>query len=268
VAAIFGGGSDDACILWRLVTDPSGLGSGSHLTFHGPLSAERADRLAAELAARDPATVADYGCGWGELLLRVLEAAPRARGVGVDVHGPDLERGRQAADKRGLADRVVFAEGAATDHASPADVVISCGAYQAFGTVPEALSALRELVNPGGLLLFGTEIWDRTPTERQLANMWPGMTLDACLYLPDLVDTAVAAGFRPLRIQTATRGEWEEFESGYAVGAEQWLLADPDHPEAEQVRAKLDDHRSIWLRGYRDAWGFAYLTLGAAPSER
>jgi len=265
---IFGGGAADACIPWRLVTDPSGLGSGSRLTFHGPLCGARADRLAADLAANNPATVVDYGCGWGELLLRVLEAAPQARGVGVEIHGPDIARGRRSADKRSLSDRVVFIEGSATDHTAMADVVISCGAYQAFGTVPEALSALRALVNPGGLLLFGAEIWDRTPTRQELANMWPGMMLDACLHLADLVDTAVEAGFRPLRIETATRGEWEEFESGYAAGAEQWLLANPGHPEAEQVRARLDEHRSIWLRGHRDVWGFAYLTLGVTPSAR
>jgi len=31
----------------------------------------------------------------------------------------------------------------------------------------------------------------------------------------------------PLRIQTATRGEWEEFESGFALEGEEWLLANP-----------------------------------------
>jgi cyclopropane fatty-acyl-phospholipid synthase-like methyltransferase len=244
------------------VTDPSGFGSGIRLTFHGPLSTERADRLAADLAAARPADVADYGCGWGELLLRVLEAAPEATGVGIDIHGPDIARGRQNAEERGLSGRVSFVEGPATDHASPADAVISCGAYQAFGTIPEALKALRGLVKPAGRLLFGAEIWDRTPTDEQLANMWPGMTIDDCLYLPGLVQAATAEGFRPLCIQTATRGEWEEFESGYAAGAEEWLLANGGHPEAEPVRAKLDRHRSTWLRGHRDVLGFAYLTLG------
>ena len=149
-----------------------------------------------------------------------------------------------------------------TDHAAPADVVISSGAYQAFGTIPEALKILRSLVTPGGLLLFGAEIWDRTPTDEQLAHMWEGMSLGDCRYLPDLVEAAVAAGFRPLRIETATRTEWEEFESLLAAGHEAWLLANGNHPEADQVRAKLDRQRSIWLRGHRDAMGFAYLTLG------
>lgn len=246
----------------RPVNDPSGFGAGSRLTFHGPLSAERADRLAAELAAPGPETVADYGCGWGEFLLRVLEAAPGAHGVGVDVHGPDIARARENAGNRGLTDRAAFVEGPAADNATMADAVVNCGAYQAFGAIPEALRALRALVNPGGRLLFGAEIWDQAPTRRQLAAMWPGTTPETCLYLPDVVDAAVEAGFRPLRVETATRGEWDEFESGLAAGAEEWLLANPDHPEAGQVRDRLDTHLSVWLRGHRDVMGFAYLTLG------
>jgi hypothetical protein len=96
--------------------------------------------------------------------------------------------------------------------------------------------------------------------------MWEGTTRDEFLSIADLVDVAVAAGFRPLRIETATRGEWEEFESGYAAGPEAWLLANGNHPDADEVRAKLDAHRSIWLRGHRDALGFAYLTLGVPHS--
>jgi hypothetical protein len=122
------------------------------------------------------------------------------------------------------------------------------------------------LVQPAGRLLFGAEIWDRTPTEEQLSNMWPGITADDCLYLPDVVDAATAEGFRPLCIQTATRNEWEEFESGFAVADEEWLLANGDHPDAGRVRDRLDRQRSIWLRGHRDVLGFAYLTLGVPRS--
>ncbi|MEY9890904.1 SAM-dependent methyltransferase [Catenulispora sp. MAP5-51] len=244
------------------MTTPPKLGAGTRLDFHGPLSADRAGRLVAELAARAPATVVDYGCGWGEFLLRVMAAAPGAQGTGIDVHGPDIVRGRALAAERGLSGRAVFVEGPAADHTEPADLVLSLGAYQAFGSIPEALQALRARVSPGGRLLFGCEVWERTPTESQLAAMWPGMTVEECLYLPDVVDAAVAAGFRPLRVETATRGEWEEFESGYGADAEEWLLANPGHPEAADLRAQLDEHLSIWLRGTRDVFGFGYLTLG------
>jgi cyclopropane fatty-acyl-phospholipid synthase-like methyltransferase len=244
------------------MTNPPGFGSGSRLTFMSPLSDEHADRLAAELAASGPATVLDIGCGWGELLLRVLAAAPQARGVGLEEFGPDVERARGNAVERGLADRVTFIEGNAKDHLSPADLVISSGAYQVFGSIPDALRAIRPLVNPGGRLLFACEIWERTPTAEELAEMWPGTTVETCLYLPDLADEAVAAGFRPLNIEMSTRGEWDWFEAGFAASSEEWLLANGDHEAADALRARLDAHRTRWLRGSRETMGYAYLLLG------
>jgi hypothetical protein len=96
----------------------------------------------------------------------------------------------------------------------------------------------------------------------ELAAMWPGTTVEECLYLPDVVDAALAAGFRPLRVETATRAEWEEFESAYGADVEEWLLANPGHPQAGELRQKLDEHLSIWLRGTHAVLGFVYLTLG------
>jgi SAM-dependent methyltransferase len=239
------------------------------LTFNAPLSTERADRLARELAARRPATVVDLGCGWGEFLLRVLAVAREATGTGVDTHAADLARAGEAASVRHLGDRVAFVEGSAADYGHEADVLISVGAYQAFGTIPEALTALRGRLRPGGRLLFGAEYWQRPPTDGELAHMWAGISADDCTALPGLVDMATAAGFRPLRIETATRGEWEEFESAYGAELEAWLLDHPDHPDADEVRTKVDKHRDIWLRGHRDVMGFAYLTLGVpSPGGR
>jgi SAM-dependent methyltransferase len=248
------------------VTDPPAIGNGARLNFNGPLSDERANRLVAELAARTPATAIDLGCGWGELLLRILAATPGAGGTGVEIHAPDVVRGRANAAARGLSERATFIEGPAAEHLSTADIVVSLGAYQAFGSIPEALGVLRRLVNPGGCLLFGAEFWEQPPTAEQLAKMWPGVSADDCTDLGTLVEQAIAAGFRPLRIETATRGEWEEFESGSAAEVEEWLLSHSDHAAVDAVRGKLDAQRDIWLRGHRNVMGFAYLTLGVVPA--
>src|SRR5262245_7278832 len=146
------------------MTDAIVLGTGACLDFMAPLSAGRANRLAADLAALKPSTVIDLGCGWGELLLRILAACPDANGVGVDTHGPDLARGRDNAAARLLADRFAFIDGPAAEHLRPADILINLGAHQALGGVTEALSALHDAVNPGGRVLFGAEFWERPPT--------------------------------------------------------------------------------------------------------
>ena len=238
-----------------------GPSSYAHLTFNAPLSDERADRLARRLAEAGPATVVDVGCGWGELLLRVTAAAPGAVATGLDTDGTLLERARAAAADRGLDDRVSFVEQDAASYAEPADTVVCVGSTHAFGRSDErdAVVALRELVRPGGRLLLGDAFWEPTgPVDRNL--VWEDL-----LELPDLpglVESAVGSGLRPLWIETATRAEWEVFESGFLADDEEWLLRNHDHPDAARVRERSDDHRTRWLRGYRHGLGFAYLTLG------
>ena len=103
--------------------------------------------------------------------------------------------------------------------------------------------------------------WHRTPTEAELAGMWPGITAGEFGDLAGLVDLAVGAGFRPAWIETATVEEWEDFESGYQCDEEEWLAAHPGHPRAAEIRERVDQHRSFWLRGYYGLLGLAYLTL-------
>ncbi|WP_406859269.1 class I SAM-dependent methyltransferase [Streptomyces sp. HUAS MG47] len=243
---------------------PPRLGS---LTFHGPLSETRAAGLIQRLADASPATVLDIGCGWGELLLRVLEAAPGSTGVGLDINAEDLARGRLLAKERGLSDRVTFVEESALGTTrGPVDAILCLGSSQALCD-PElphdpaaALRELRRLVRPGGRVVLGEGFWERTPTDAELAGMWPGASAADHLLLPELVDLAVESGFRPAWIETGGRDEWEAFESGYRHDTELWLAAHPDHPLAEETRARVDRQRSGWMH-YRNVLGIAYLTL-------
>ena len=246
-------------------TEPPRL---TRLAFHGPLSEARAGRIVARLTANRPRTVLDIGCGWGELMLRILAAAPEATGLGLDTNEDDLARGRDNARARGLGGRVTFARESGTGTSrGPADLVLCLGASHALteveppGHTAAALSELRRLVSPRGRVLLAEGFWRRTPTEAELAGMWPGTTAGELGDLPGLVDLAVAAGFRPAWIETATLEEWEDFESGYQCDEEEWLAAHGDHPKAAEIRAEVDQHRSYWLRGYYGLLGMAYLTL-------
>jgi cyclopropane fatty-acyl-phospholipid synthase-like methyltransferase len=76
--------------------------------------------------------VLDIGCGWGELMLRILEALPGASGLGIDVNAADLARGRRNAEARSLGGRVEFAEETASGTTrAPADLVLCLGASHA-----------------------------------------------------------------------------------------------------------------------------------------
>ncbi|MFF3328551.1 SAM-dependent methyltransferase [Streptomyces sp. NPDC002888] len=239
----------------------------TRLTFHGPLSEARATELVRRLAAPGPGTVLDIGCGWGELMLRVLEAVPDARGTGVDLNGDDLAQGRRNAAARGLAGRVEFAEESAlATERGPADLVLCLGSSHALGTATppghtaEALRELRRLVADGGRVLLGECFWERVPTAAELSGMWPEARATDQYDLATLVDLAVAAGFRPEWIETASLDEWEAFESAYQADVEVWLAEHGEHPLAAGTRERVDRHRAQWLN-YRGILGMAYLTL-------
>jgi len=109
----------------------------TRLTFHGPLSEARAARIVDRLARTRPATVLDVGCGWGELMLRILAAVPGAAGTGIDISDADLARGRDNATARGLAGRVSFIEESAVSTArGPADLVLCVGSTHALAAPP------------------------------------------------------------------------------------------------------------------------------------
>jgi SAM-dependent methyltransferase len=244
----------------------------TRLTFHGPLSEARAARIVDRLARTRPATVLDIGCGWGELMLRILAAVPGATGTGIDLSDADLARGRDNATARGLARRVSFVEESAVRTArEPADLVLCVGATHALSEAKppqhtlDALPALRRLVNPGGRVFVGECFWENPPTPAEIAAAWPGITAEDHYDLPGLIDLAIMAGFRPEWVETASLEEWDDFESGSMADAEEWLADHHDHPLAAETRKMADDHLSVWLRASRGLLGVAYLTLIPLP---
>jgi len=108
------------------VTDEAPVGYYEWLNFNNPMTEETAGRLIAELATTEPSSVLDVGCGWAELLLRLLAACPDATGHGIDHDDPLIERAQRNAIDRGLASRVTFSSTLGAEPA--ADLVINLGA--------------------------------------------------------------------------------------------------------------------------------------------
>ncbi len=228
------------------------------LTFMTPLSEERATRLVGFLAEGEPGTVLDIGCGWAELLLRVLEAAPDA-----------IAHGQGLADARSLTDRVDLRVSDAGDLKGGWDRVICIGASQVWGAPVEelqplpyapALAALRSLLPRGGRLVYGDGIWTRPPTRAAVTPL-AGRD-DEFVTLGEVADLAVAAGFAPLAVHEASLDEWDVFESGYAAAYARWLAEHPTNdPETDEVRALAERQRAAYFAGYRGVLGLGYLEL-------
>jgi SAM-dependent methyltransferase len=219
----------------------------STMTFNAPLSEQRAAALVAALPIAPGHHVLDLGCGWGELLLRVVAAHPGTTGTGADLDRADLDRGRALAAARGLTDRVDLVEADITGFDDQGAVVICVGASHAWGGATGALAALRDHLEPGGVLLYGDAFWERPPSERALEVIGelPGGD--------DLTRAAASAGFRVESAANSTLAEWDAFEASSSAGLEVASLDGALELAAER--------RTDYEDGYRGSLGFAWLVL-------
>ncbi len=245
------------------VTERAPVGNYDSMTFNSPMTDATADRIVAQLAAKTPSRILDIGCGWAELLLRLLAACPAATGHGIDHDDSLIERASAHAADRKLADRVTFSPDveAATDDES-ADLVLNLGAEHVFGTLDDALGALRDFVKPGGHLLLGTQFWEALPTPALIESIGELPTLEG------LIDRAAATGWRPLDLSVSTPDDWDHFEFGFMRDWEQFVMQPETSEQAALAQRAADEYRPAYFER-RGILGFAFLTLGrpADPSR-
>ena len=153
--------------------------------------------------------VLDLGCGWGELLIRAVQASGHgSTGVGIDIDEQVLARGRVRAAAKGLDGSVHFVRAESATWDQPADRVLCIGASHAWAGVEQAIHALAWVVAPGGRVLFGEGCWERPPTAAAAALFG-----DDVVTLAEIVRLARAAGWQVLHLSAADQREWDDFEA-------------------------------------------------------
>jgi ubiquinone/menaquinone biosynthesis C-methylase UbiE len=101
------------------------------------------------------ATVADIGCGHGASTILMAQAYPNARFVGIDYHGPSIERARQAAAEAGVADRTDFQVASAQTYPGEGfDLVCIFDALHDMGDPVGAAAHIRRSLKPDGTWLL------------------------------------------------------------------------------------------------------------------
>ncbi|MFI8191300.1 SAM-dependent methyltransferase [Streptomyces sp. NPDC085946] len=226
-----------------------------------PLGDDSVRRLLEHGLPRPDARVLDLGCGGGEWLLRALASHPGVRAEGVDSSAEALADARRAAHARGVHERLVLHEGDAAGFASPHrfDLVLCVGAAHAFGGLPGALAAARGHLAPGGRVLVGDGFWAGAPSPEAVGLL--GELAD----LPATVDRVTGDGWVPVHGHVSTRRELDAYEWAWTGSLASWALDHPDDPDHARALATAEAHRTEWLRGYRDSFGFVCLVLRPAP---
>ncbi|RKT04469.1 methyltransferase family protein [Streptomyces sp. 3211.6] len=229
----------------------------THHPIKSPLNDDSVTRLLADALPRGDERVLDLGCGSAEWLLRALTTHPNVHAEGVDISESDLTDARHRAKALDVSDRLTLHHQRAEDFtpSHPFDLILCVGSTHALGGLLPTLEAARTHLAPGGRVLIGEGIWERTPTPEAVDML--GDFAD----LPTTIDRITAAGWTPVQGHTSTRQELDAYEwSNWGTLAD-WALDHPTHPDSPEILTWATTRRTDWLRTYRDTWGFATLTL-------
>ena len=221
-----------------------------------PVSVAVVDDWIEALALPPEARVLDVGCGRGELLLRIIERYG-CSGMGVDSSAMAIDLGRQELTRRlpqadcelrcGPFDPAEFAPGSL-------DLGCCVGASHAVGSYPRVLEVLCQLVRPGGLILVGEGYWRREPDPDYLDFLQSSP--DELLSHQGNIELATDRSLQLLRDYESTSIDWARYEDGYAANLYSFLAANPDDPDADAIRERIDHWRSAFQRWGKDTLGF------------
>jgi SAM-dependent methyltransferase len=227
-----------------------------------PLSLERM-MLVGNICRLDHTTrILDLASGKGEMLCQFALKFGVA-GVGVDIHPPVVADARARAAELGVDGALEFLEG---DAAEPLDVkgrfdVVSCiGATWIGGGLAGTLKIMKAHAEPGGWLLIGDVYW-ATPPSDELATRYGQEFAD----LAGTLDIFGQAGLDLVEMVLTNNDDWDRYAASQWLNVSDWLIANPDDPEAAEILDRRNQSRRRYLEEERGCLGWG-MFVGRVPA--
>jgi SAM-dependent methyltransferase len=163
---------------------------------------------------------------------------------------------RERTAAAGLEDRIDIVEAdAATYELGRYDVALCLGATFAYGGFVPTLERLRAAAP---LLAVGEPYWRRWPLPGAAEAGGEKRTDEGeWLPLPETIERAESAGVRVVSLIASSEDDWDRYESLHWLTLDEWLAANPDHPQAEEFRARGAAKRARYLAWERAVMGWA-----------
>jgi SAM-dependent methyltransferase len=229
-----------------------------HLAFMNPMPEGVYDHVVAILPLSPGATIADFGSGFGELSLRLIERF----GVHADcVELSPLMAGvaRERAAARVPAELIRIHEGdagafKATIPPESFDLTICVGSSHALGGYAQMLHVLSRLTRTGGHILVGQGFWRQPPARGYLEAT--GIAPDELGTFPDLLDHATGLSLSCQFATAASPQDFDRYEWSHARSLEAHTRAHAADPVAKAMLTRSRAWRDAYVRWGRECLGF------------
>jgi len=161
---------------------------------------------------------------------------------------------RERTAAAGLEDRIEIVEAdAATYELGRYDVALCIGATFVYGGLVPTLERLRHVAPLLGVGEPYWRVWPLPPApageERTDEGEW--------LPLPDTIERIESTGVRVVSFIASSEDDWDRYESLHWLTLDEWLAANPDHPQAEEFRVRGAAGRARYLGWERATMNWA-----------
>jgi SAM-dependent methyltransferase len=218
-----------------------------------PTSPEKIRELGKRLGLGPDSHVLDIASGNGGPAL-ILAETFGCRLTCVERAPEFVATARERTAAAGLDDRIEIVQAdAATYELGRYDAALCIGATFAYGGLVPTLERLRPVAP---LLAVGEPYWRVWPLppapageERTDEGEW--------LPLPDTIERVEATGVRVVSLIASSVDDWDRYESLHWLTLDDWLAANPEHPQAAEFRARGAAYRNRYLTWERAAMNWA-----------
>ena len=220
-----------------------------------PTSPQKIRELGERLGLHSNSHVLDIASGNGGPAL-ILAETFGCRLTCVERAPEFVATARKRTVAAGLADRIEIVEAdAATYQLGRYDAALCIGATFAYGGLVPTLERLRPVAP---LLAVGEPYWRVWPLPAAPESGGEERT-DEGEWLPllETIERVESAGVRVVSFIASSEDDWDRYESLHWLTLDEWLAANPEHPQAEEFRAQGAVGRSRYLAWERTVMGWA-----------
>lgn len=224
-----------------------------------PTSAEKILLLGKRLGLGPDSHVLDIASGRGGPAVLLAEEFG-CRLTCVERSPEFVAAARERAAAAGLDDRIEIVEAdASTYELGRYDAALCLGATFVYGGLVPTFERLRPVAP---LLAVGEPYWREWPLPS--APDGPLRTDEAAwLPLAQTVERVESTGVHVVSLIASSEDDWDHYESLHWQTLDDWLSANPGHPQAEEFRALGAARRARYLTWERAAMGWAIFVCRA-----
>jgi SAM-dependent methyltransferase len=229
---------------------------------HNPLTGDKLATLGRALNPPPGTRMLDLACGTGEMLC-TWARDHQVTGTGVDISTVFIGAARARAVELGVADRVGFLHGDASDHVAghPVDIAACVGATWIGGGVPGTVELLRRGLGPRGMMLIGEPYWRREPPDQATVEGCHATSADDFRSLPELIEQFGALGCDVVEMVLADQDSWDRYVAPQWLNIRRWLDEHPGDESADELRAELATSPVRHVRYQREYLGWGVFAL-------